>query len=1318
MAAVLLFLAVATTVAATTTIATATVHVVGDLARRDTGDVFTITDGECGAAQCAEHGAGVSAGAGGDACTGEACVSADACACACPQRAPLFREDRELCVDDLPECSLATFGTGVNMQRIPFVYLPLKGQIIHPSREITFQNVKTPICAVSGAQFLTRKGFSDLRNTLDADVPFSLFRDEGRTFLQWSGEDDVRARMSGRVMVVRLLCRDVSATPTLPLDLRGVFTPCVAFRVQGSPPRHTTNVTEVQFAPNAHTSKASNGSGLSVTEYVAIGISSLLLGLIYVASVFLYLHIRKRKKAASDEGSTRRLKGLKKKDGTAITERDIIRISNDRVPNLSNAMGDDGVIKKNPLLNLNRQFHDSKSFPSDSGSNLSDSEDFADSNPRSEDNLINSQSKTSAVVHLRYNEMKIQNDTEVSHRDESGIERLPDEHVSIVETTDDREIARPVGTTRRKLYFNPAYFEPHLMAEPPPAALEFLTKIREVISIAKHKMAAKRFQPILNQIPEEETYPSNRNSVELYQGLGSQRSGSVVSLKRENSRKKSICVGCPGCKSDNSDLHNLLQYDAPACSNCMNSRGDKQNSIRKWLENIPTVKSQPLYNEYSSNTHHNGLVNSLLSLPSKENRCKLRKQNSFSATNSMQLSDGLAVPKRRASTMSVRSEPPLRNYNLPLPEFENEDYQPTSYSTYCQTVSRADDIRPIGLSDYRSGSLRSNAIANQRRNKFITNKNALPDMVNEAVALDHSSKIYSHSSSDEERFHGKIYNVAQNFARNNSESPLANDYETDSLERNSQKKGISTSTEYPEVPSSQASPSLSNALPLEEELTMRNAVYKHSSSNSNTPSPQRDIFIDQSHYEIIGKQMEPPKTSATEKVNQNSDYSLVSEVYVNNNYNFGSTPTSPSGSECSMGSRKLTCAIKTEENFTEEKPGCLTIEVKDPPENYIKIHESDGFEPDTLDRKHPKHKETVETIQFSRKDLIKNLTNKESPPSQSIMLRSSGTFTKTNNKIEYTAKFNSLRNDFEQRKNINERPKLLPTTFNGTKCIEDTSEEVWEEPADWVTEEGRILTLELRHSKRQRQCTPPTIKQIKNLARPDVLPPLPPTSENPIYEQPSYPPRRVESDRLPIDDHQKNVSGRSLSPRIFMKKMIEPQRPNSIPHESFYGSSSGPLRASVESQSSEYEIDQDESRKSGEYCRTSNRRPSARSSCTEINTHTFVKGSKTEGHSKPRFRRKKGSNIEDSGYLSSDSTSSRRAQRKIVIAKIVSCSDSDDTENEARSESGAESVETHSVYFGRFRNQEGLDGGLEGSFNGIKNARDSSRKQRRSKECL
>lgn len=823
-------------------------------------------------------------------------------------------------------------------------------------------------------------------------------------------------------------------------------------------------------------------------------------------------------------------------------------------------------------------------------------------------------------------------------------------------------------------------------------------------------MASKRFHPVLNEIPEEETYPSNRNSIELYQGLGSQRSGSVVSLKRENSRKKSInCVGCPGCKSESSDVQNFIKYDVPACSNCLNNKGDKQNSIRKWLENIPIGKHQSLYNDFSTNANQNGLVNSLQSLPTSENRCKIRKQNSFTGTNSMYLTDNFSIPKK-SSTMSVRSEPPLRSYNLPLPDFKNLDYQANNNNLYCQTISKVDDIRPIGLSDYRTGSLRGNALSNQRRNKFITNKNALPDMVNEAIALDHCSKSYTQSSSDEERFHSKVPNtIAQQYVRNNSESPSGHEYETDSLERNSHRKGMSTPTDYPEVPSSQASPSLSNALPLEEELTMRNAVYKQSSSNSNTPSPQRDIFIDNNHYETIGRQKVPQKPpEKIENTNQSNDYSLVSEVYVNNNYNFGSTPTSPSGSECSMGGRKL----KTNLNSAiEEKPGCLTIEVKDPPENYIKIHESDGFEPDTLDRKHAKPKEIVENMHFSRKDLLKNLNSDNSPPSQRILLRSSGTFTKTSEKFEYTTKFNSLRNEYDNRKNTYDRPKLSPTVFHETKSLDDTTDDTWEEPApEWQTEEGRILTLELRHSKRQRQCTPPTIKQVKSLVRPDILPPLPPTETSPIYEQPAFPPRRVETDRL-LETHPKNLSGRSLSPRKFMMNMIEPTR-NSIPHESNYGPSCSPMRASVESHSSEYDktnpVDtyQDTVR-SSDFSRNFSRRPSGRNLGGEINSNTFVKSTKVESHAKPRFRRKKGANIEDSGYLSSDSTSSRQVQRKIVVAKIVSCSESDDTENEARSESGAESVETHSVYFGSFRKMQAVD---NSSYNSnIKGARDSRR---------
>lgn len=82
----------------------------------------------------------------------------------------------------------------------------------------------------------------------------------------------------------------------------------------------------------------------------------------------------------------RKLRVLRKKDGTAITEHDIVRINNERVQSLANALGqDDGVVKKNPLLNIGRQFHDNKSFNSD----LSDSEDYTDNRSRGEENNFN-----------------------------------------------------------------------------------------------------------------------------------------------------------------------------------------------------------------------------------------------------------------------------------------------------------------------------------------------------------------------------------------------------------------------------------------------------------------------------------------------------------------------------------------------------------------------------------------------------------------------------------------------------------------------------------------------------------------------------------------------------------------------------------------------------------------------------------------------------------------------------------------------------------------------------------------------------------------
>lgn len=89
--------------------------------------------------------------------------------------------------------------------------------------------------------------------------------------------------------------------------------------------------------------------GLSTTEYTAIGLSSVILALIYVASVSLYLHSKKSKRKIVEE------------------------------PEISLTPGREvsGLVKNNPLLNSSRHFE------SDTNSGLTES-DIGDDLPTSD----------------------------------------------------------------------------------------------------------------------------------------------------------------------------------------------------------------------------------------------------------------------------------------------------------------------------------------------------------------------------------------------------------------------------------------------------------------------------------------------------------------------------------------------------------------------------------------------------------------------------------------------------------------------------------------------------------------------------------------------------------------------------------------------------------------------------------------------------------------------------------------------------------------------------------------------------------------------
>lgn len=61
--------------------------------------------------------------------------------------------------------------------------------------------------------------------------------------LQWTGEQELRNKMSGRLILVHLMCREISTVPSpaFSKERQAFFSPCVAFRVVGSPIKYVNS---------------------------------------------------------------------------------------------------------------------------------------------------------------------------------------------------------------------------------------------------------------------------------------------------------------------------------------------------------------------------------------------------------------------------------------------------------------------------------------------------------------------------------------------------------------------------------------------------------------------------------------------------------------------------------------------------------------------------------------------------------------------------------------------------------------------------------------------------------------------------------------------------------------------------------------------------------------------------------------------------------------------------------------------------------------------------------------------------------------------
>lgn len=338
------------------------------------------------------------------------------------------------------------------------------------------------------------------------------------------------------------------------------------------------------------------------------------------------------------------------------------------------------------------------------------------------------------------------------------------------------------------------------------------------------------------------------------------------------------------------------------------------------------------------------------------------------------------------------------------------------------------------------------------------------------------------------------------------------DYETDSLERTNTNRLNRSILNTPHSNnssdlSSQPSPSLSSALPLEEEVEIRNAVYDR--------------------VEGFRKDGEIVKNTNILKSKFNrpiyEDISSISEAY----------------RQSAQSSREP--RIKYNTPFH----GSMTIEVEHDPTDEEPSTDSDQFEPDTLDRKTKKITNIVQPMNNQIKDLPNNqrninawsnhlekssdfinhvdnnvrysaLENMTSLPDMNHLqncnhnqmeLESGGSF-KSNSLGNYISEIGALMNETNIKKNFSSLREIYEAK-NQKNLLQRAS-------INEIDFTGRLLTLEARHSKRQRQTT--LEKNIKKPLPPDVIPN---ESNKHIYDIPA--------DKLQSEENNEIISQKNLT---------------------------------------------------------------------------------------------------------------------------------------------------------------------------------------------
>ena len=379
-------------------------------------------------------------------------------------------------------------------------------------------------CQIVNSKILTKSGWKLIdQNNLNHRL-FELFIDNNnKSYLQWFGSESFRSELQQKLVLIELTCQSTTTTQS-------------ATTIQSHLMNQSHNTTGIRkcigirigWVPGVihHHIQSKNGQN----NYLIIGLCLGILGLMYVLSLMIYIKTKKEQ----FKQLQKRLKNDSEDNKT--TSSSLPLTSSPSAPSSPASHGSNEVETND---NYENRFLDEISiFCGDNQSKIHIQNGHSPLGPEEKQGSRDLGSRELSRDQLSRDQLS-RNQLGGQLVDDSRDVKEQEIKIDWIKNDMKLQLMTAERIQKKLLHVNPEYFDLDLMHSPPESALEFLERIREMITIAKSRIRNFRYRPSLVVIPEDDYfYDENLNPDQ--QNARPQDARKDVITKTEESLQNSI----------------------------------------------------------------------------------------------------------------------------------------------------------------------------------------------------------------------------------------------------------------------------------------------------------------------------------------------------------------------------------------------------------------------------------------------------------------------------------------------------------------------------------------------------------------------------------------------------------------------------------------------------------------------------------------------------------------------------------------------------------------------------------------------------------